>query len=76
MVHSAVQPAVVPTLCLPHTVLTSHFFFFMMVVRMYGYSFSTAAKRGIAQKKSCEHQGNEGWGSMEGDLNRNSQTIQ
>lgn len=48
----------------------------MMVVRMYGYSFSTAAKLGIAQKKSCEQQGNEGWGSLEGDLNRNPQTIQ
>jgi len=47
-----------------------------MVVRMYGYSFSTAGKRGMAQKKTCEEQGNEGWVSMEGDLNRNPQTIQ
>jgi len=28
------------------------------------------------RKKSCEQQGNEGWVSMEGDLNRNPQTIQ
>jgi len=47
-----------------------------MVVRMYGYSFCTAGKQGMAQKKSCEQQGNEGWVSMEGDLNRNPQTIQ
>jgi hypothetical protein len=43
---------------------------------MYGYSFSTAGKRGMAQKKSYEQQGNKGWGSVEGDLNRNPQTIQ
>jgi hypothetical protein len=42
---------------------------------MYGYSFSTAGKPGVTQKKSRERQGNEGWGSMEGDLNRNPQTI-
>jgi hypothetical protein len=30
----------------------------------------------MAQKKSCEQQGNEGWVFMEGDLNRNPQTIQ
>jgi hypothetical protein len=28
------------------------------------------------RKKSCEQQGNKGWGSVEGDLNRNPQIIQ
>jgi len=30
----------------------------------------------MAQKKSCEQQGSEVWGSVVGDLNRNPQTIQ
>jgi len=51
-------------------------FFFLLVARMYGYGFNAAGMQGMVQKKRCEQQGNEGWGSMEGVLNRNPQTIQ
>jgi len=58
MVHSAVQPAVVPSVSLRPTLFWQVSSFFLMVIRMYGYSFSTAGKRGMAQKKNCEQQGN------------------